>query len=85
MFDFPTFRPTLGDHHRYNEAWYAILHTTLITEFPVRPHWTKNTREIFQQCLTHIDLDSLVRFSKVREQFDPKNTFKSVVGEIIGV
>ncbi len=27
MFDFPSFRPTLGDHHRYNELWCAcILH-----------------------------------------------------------
>ncbi|KAG7444062.1 FAD-binding domain-containing protein [Guyanagaster necrorhizus] len=85
MFDFPTFRPTLGDHHRYNEEWYATLATTLINEFPVRPHWTKNTRSIFQQALKNLDQDSLSRFAEVRKQFDPNGTFKSIVGEIIGV
>ncbi|KAG6917160.1 hypothetical protein DXG01_003596 [Tephrocybe rancida] len=85
MFDFPSFIPTLGDHHRYNEPWYGSLAKTLIDEFPVRPHWTKNTRDIFQQALKNLDQDSIQRFAKVREQFDPKKTFKSVVGEIIGV
>lgn len=30
MFDFPTFVPTKGDHHRYNEEWYVptILSST---------------------------------------------------------
>ncbi|KAJ6626553.1 hypothetical protein B0H10DRAFT_1998774 [Mycena sp. CBHHK59/15] len=85
MFDFPSFVPTTGDHHRYNEAWYAYLATTLINEFPVRPHWTKNTRGIFNQALKNLDQDSLTRFAAVRKQFDPNGTFKSVVGEIIGV
>lgn len=85
MFDFPTFRPTLGDHHRYNEEWYAMLATTLINEFPVRPHWTKNTRSVFEQALKNLDKDSLSRFAEVRKQFDPNGTFKSIVGEIIGV
>ncbi|KAK0185603.1 hypothetical protein F5146DRAFT_1070711 [Armillaria mellea] len=57
MFDFPTFRPTLGDHHRYNEEWYAMLATTLINEFPVRPHWTKNTRSVFEQAVKNLDKD----------------------------
>ncbi|KAF8073381.1 hypothetical protein FPV67DRAFT_1477585 [Lyophyllum atratum] len=85
MFDFPSFVPTLGDHHRYNEKWYATLAKTLIDEFPVRPHWTKNTRDIFKQSLKNLDQDSLTRFAKVRQEFDPKKTFKSIVGEIIGV
>ncbi|GLB45441.1 putative D-arabinono-1,4-lactone oxidase [Lyophyllum shimeji] len=85
MFDFPSFVPTTGDHHRYNEAWYATLAKTLIDEFPVRPHWTKNTRDIFRQSVKNLDQDSLNRFAKVREQFDPKKTFRSIVGEIIGV
>jgi L-gulonolactone oxidase len=25
MFDFPSFVPTLGDHHRYNEEWYVAF------------------------------------------------------------
>ncbi|KAH0586598.1 hypothetical protein H2248_007820 [Termitomyces sp. 'cryptogamus'] len=85
MFDFPSFLPTTGDHHRYNEEWYGTLAKTLIDEFPVRPHWTKNTREIFRQAVKNLDQDSLQRFAQVREQFDPKKTFKSIVGEIIGV
>jgi len=32
MFDFPSFVPTTGDHHRYNEEWYKLLATTLINE-----------------------------------------------------
>ncbi|KAJ7085138.1 hypothetical protein B0H15DRAFT_988641 [Mycena belliarum] len=85
MFDFPSFVPTTGDQHRYNEAWYAKLATTLINEFPVRPHWTKNTRQIFGQALKNLDEDSLKRFAAVRAQFDPQKTFRSITGEIIGV
>ncbi|KAJ7085118.1 hypothetical protein B0H15DRAFT_378094 [Mycena belliarum] len=85
MFDFPSFEPTLGDHHRFNEAWYDLLARTLIAEFPVRPHWTKNTRTVFTQALKNLDGDSLARFAAVREKFDPNKTFRSVVGEIIGV
>ncbi|KAF8587550.1 FAD-binding domain-containing protein [Ramaria rubella] len=87
MFDFPSFRPTLGDNHRYNEQFYINLAVTLINEFPARPHWSKNTREV----KIHVRDDpsdlfqSLARFAKVREQFDPQRMFKSVVGEIIGV
>ncbi|KAJ6540523.1 hypothetical protein B0H19DRAFT_1077929 [Mycena capillaripes] len=85
MFDFPSFVPTTGDRHRYNEAWYTTLATTLINEFPIRPHWTKNTRTIFGQSVKNLDADSLQRFAAVRAQFDPDKTFRSVVGEIIGV
>ncbi|KAJ7107901.1 hypothetical protein C8R44DRAFT_320719 [Mycena epipterygia] len=85
MFDFPSFVPTTGDHHRYNEAWYANLATTLINEFPIRPHWTKNSRTIFGKALKNLDQDSLQRFAAVRAQFDPDKTFRSITGEIIGV
>lgn len=61
------------------------LATTLIDEFPCRPHWTKNTRDVFKQAVKNIDPDHLARFKKVREDFDPNGIFKSVVGEIIGV
>ncbi|KAF9037407.1 hypothetical protein BDZ89DRAFT_1090687 [Hymenopellis radicata] len=81
MFDFPSFRPTLGDHHRYNEPWYDIT----VLQFPVRPHWTKNTRSVFEQSVKNLDPDSLASFAQVRKQFDPDGTFKSVVGEILGV
>ncbi|KAK1227598.1 hypothetical protein PQX77_009398 [Marasmius sp. AFHP31] len=85
MFDFPSFVPTTGDGHRYNEEWYHTLATTLINEFPTRPHWTKNTREVFQQSVKNLDEQSLATFAQVRKQFDPNGTFKSVVGEILGV
>lgn len=57
----------------------------MIDEFPCRPHWTKNTREVFEQSVKNLDPDHLARFKAVREQFDPDGIFKSVVGEIIGV
>jgi hypothetical protein len=85
MFDFPSYRPTTGDHHRYNEAFYDNLIKVLVNEFPVRPHWTKNTRETFKLTVKNLNPDRLARFAKVRKQFDPQGTFKSVVGEIIGV
>ncbi|KAJ7779495.1 hypothetical protein DFH07DRAFT_509204 [Mycena maculata] len=85
MFDFPSFVPTTGDRQRYNEEWYATLATTLINEFPVRPHWTKNTRAVFSAARKNLDQDSLERFSAVRAVLDPNRTFRSVVGEIIGV
>ena len=85
MFDFPTFWPTIGDHKRYNEDFYPRLAKTLLDEFPARPHWTKNTREVFGESVKNLDPDHLARFSAVRERFDPKNIFKSVLGEIIGV
>ncbi|KAF8148240.1 hypothetical protein B0H34DRAFT_668792, partial [Crassisporium funariophilum] len=85
MFDFPTFRPTTGDHHRYNEPWYAKMEKTIIDEFPTRPHWTKTTRNVISQSAKNLDPALLARFAAVRAQFDPQKTFKSVVGEIIGV
>ncbi|KAF7288941.1 D-arabinono-1,4-lactone oxidase [Mycena indigotica] len=85
MFDFPSFVPTTGDRHRFNEQWYLDLAKILVDEFPVRPHWTKNTRAIFQNSVKNLSPDSLKRFAAVRAKFDPKKTFKSVVGEIIGV
>ncbi|KAB2579938.1 putative fad fmn-containing dehydrogenase protein [Lasiodiplodia theobromae] len=85
MFDFPSFKPTVGDGLRFNEPFYHKLATTLIDEFPCRPHWTKNTRDVFKQAVKNIDPDHLARFKKVREDFDPNGIFKSVVGEIIGV
>ncbi|KAL0568926.1 hypothetical protein V5O48_013046 [Marasmius crinis-equi] len=85
MFDFPSFVPTTGDHHRYNEEWYHTLAQTLINEFPTRPHWTKNTREVFQLAKKNLDEESLATFAQIRKQFDPDGTFKSIVGEILGV
>ncbi|KAE9397584.1 FAD/FMN-containing dehydrogenase [Gymnopus androsaceus JB14] len=76
MFDFPAFVPTKGDHHRYNEEWYTKVARTLIDEFPVRPHWTKNTRAVFNQSLKNLNPDSLARFAKVRKTFDPDDIFK---------
>ncbi|KAI0863508.1 FAD/FMN-containing dehydrogenase [Xylaria cubensis] len=92
MFDFPSFHPTIGDGKRYNEQFYINLATTLIDEFPSRPHWTKNTREVFGNATKNIDPDHLARFKvrqaldafAVREKFDPKGTFKSIIGEILG-
>ncbi|EOD48770.1 putative fad fmn-containing dehydrogenase protein [Neofusicoccum parvum UCRNP2] len=85
MFDFPSFKPTVGDGLRFNEPFYHNLATALIDEFPCRPHWTKNTRDVFEQAVKNLDPDHLARFKAVREQFDPNGIFKSVVGEIIGV
>ncbi|KAI3393627.1 hypothetical protein diail_3854 [Diaporthe ilicicola] len=85
MFDFPTFRPNIGDHLRFNEPFYHNLSQTLVNEFPCRPHWTKNTREVLTQAVKNLDPDHLARFKAVREDFDPNGIFKSVVGEIIGV
>ncbi|KAF1955276.1 FAD/FMN-containing dehydrogenase [Byssothecium circinans] len=87
MFDFPTFQPSEGDKKRYNEPFYHKLATTLIQEFPCRPHWTKNTRDVFRQTVEEgkLDPDHLRRFKAVRQKFDPKGIFKSVVGEILGL
>ncbi|KAJ7651931.1 hypothetical protein B0H17DRAFT_1215095 [Mycena rosella] len=63
----------------------SFLTTTLISEFPIRPHWTKNTRTIFAEALKNLDADSLKRFASVRAEFDPAKTFRSITGEIIGV
>ncbi|KAJ4289896.1 hypothetical protein N0V90_011229 [Kalmusia sp. IMI 367209] len=85
MFDFPSFQPTVGDHLRYNEPFYHNLAQALITEFPCRPHWTKNTREVFTLAKDKIDPTHLARFKAVREKFDPKGIFKSIVGQILGL
>ncbi|KAH7362200.1 hypothetical protein B0T11DRAFT_280373 [Plectosphaerella cucumerina] len=84
MFDFPSYKPDIGDGLRYNEPFYHKLAKTLIEEFPCRPHWTKNTREIFDLSAKHIDPDHLRRFKAVREKFDPNEVYRSVVGESLG-
>lgn len=85
MFDFPTYRPK--DGIRFNEPFYARLAETLVTEFPCRPHWSKNTREVFSLMMANKKLnpDYLARFKAVRQVFDPKGIFKSVVGETLGM
>ena len=87
MFDFPTFQPSWGDKKRFNEEFYGRLAEALIKEFPCRPHWTKNTREIFKLTMANKKIDSghLARFKAVRQQYDPKGIFKSVVGETLGM
>ncbi|PON22804.1 FAD/FMN-containing dehydrogenase [Trichoderma gamsii] len=85
MFDFPSFRPSLGDEKRYNEAFYINLANTLVDEFPCRPHWTKNTRDVFKRAVKNLDPSYLSRFKAVRQKFDPKGIYRSVVGEIIGM
>jgi hypothetical protein len=39
------------------------LAKTLIDEFPCRPHWTKNTREVFQQATKNLDPEVIIYFS----------------------
>ncbi|KLU91242.1 hypothetical protein MAPG_09764 [Magnaporthiopsis poae ATCC 64411] len=85
MFDFPSFEPSWGDKKRFNEPFYGNLAKTLIDEFPVRPHWTKNTRDVLRQSVKHLDPNYLRRFKAIREKFDPNGVYRSVVGEIIGV
>ncbi|TPX10662.1 uncharacterized protein E0L32_008396 [Thyridium curvatum] len=85
MFDFPSYAPTIGDKKRFNENFYINLANTLIDEFPCRPHWTKNTRDVFTRAAKNFDPQNISRFKAVREKFDPKGIFRSVVGEIIGV
>ncbi|KAH9889185.1 FAD-binding domain-containing protein [Xylariomycetidae sp. FL2044] len=85
MFDFPSYKPNGGDGLRYNEEFYPRLAKTLLDEFPARPHWTKNTREVFGNATKNLDPDHLARFKAVRERFDPQGIFKSVVGEILGM
>lgn len=77
MFDFPSFRPSIGDQKRYNEAFCkqsSLSHNsvteltilcfhlvdinlanTLVDEFPCRPHWTKNTRDVFKRAVKNLD------------------------------
>ncbi|KAJ1335986.1 L-gulonolactone oxidase [Microdochium nivale] len=84
MFDFPSFHPSAGDRKRFNEPFYINLANTLIKEFPCRPHWTKNTREVFAAAKKNIDPGHLSRFNEVRKRFDPNNMFKSAVGQALG-
>jgi hypothetical protein len=35
----------------------AKLARTLIDEFPARPHWTKNTREVLTRSVKNLDSD----------------------------
>ncbi|KAL2198564.1 hypothetical protein P885DRAFT_67732 [Corynascus similis CBS 632.67] len=84
MFDFPSYRPTIGDHKRFNEPFYHKVANTLIDEFPCRPHWTKNTRDVFARAVKNLDPDHLRRFNAVRKQFDPHGIYRSVIGEILG-
>ncbi|KAK1974373.1 FAD/FMN-containing dehydrogenase [Colletotrichum cereale] len=79
MLDSPSFRPTVGDHTRFNEPFYHNLAKVLIYGFPCRPHWTKNTREVLAQAARDIGPDA------VRERFDADGVFESVVGETIGI
>ena len=58
---------------------------TLVDEFPCRPHWTKNTRDVFQRSVKNLDPKYLARFKAVRQKFDPNGVYRSVVGEIIGM
>ncbi|KAK8024094.1 Fad/Fmn-containing dehydrogenase [Apiospora rasikravindrae] len=85
MFDFPRFKPSGGDGKPFNPDFYPRLAKVLIDEFPSRPHWTKNTREIFEYGKKNIDPDHLARFKAVREKFDPNNMYKSVLGDIMGL
>ncbi|KAK4137021.1 FAD-binding domain-containing protein [Trichocladium antarcticum] len=84
MFDFPSYRPTVGDEKRFNEPFYHRLANTLIDEFPCRPHWTKNTRDVFARSAKNLDPGHLARFKAVRAQFDPKGIYRNVIGEILG-
>ncbi|KAG8822690.1 hypothetical protein FRC19_005447 [Serendipita sp. 401] len=85
MYDHPSYRGKNGG--RYNDAFYHNLAKVLISEFPCRPHWTKNSREVFQLVKEHGKLDAghLQRFEAVRAQFDPQRIFKSYVGETFGM
>ncbi|KAL2131292.1 hypothetical protein VTI74DRAFT_5298 [Chaetomium olivicolor] len=85
MFDFPSYRPSIGDHKRFNEQFYHRVANTLIDEFPCRPHWTKNTREVFTRAVKNLDPNYLRRFKAVRERFDPQGIYRSVIGDILGM
>ncbi|KAI0130183.1 FAD/FMN-containing dehydrogenase [Xylariales sp. AK1849] len=85
MFDFPHFKPSVGDGRPFNDQFYPKLAKTLVDEFPCRPHWTKNTREVFGNATKNLDPDHLARFRTVREKFDPNGIFKSIVGQILGL
>ncbi|KAK4682170.1 hypothetical protein QC764_113120 [Podospora pseudoanserina] len=83
MFDFPSYRPSVGDEKRFNEPFYRKVANALIDEFPCRPHWTKNTREAFARSKKHLDPNYLARFKAVRQKFDPNGIYRNVIGEIL--
>ncbi|GJJ13322.1 hypothetical protein Clacol_007574 [Clathrus columnatus] len=85
MFDFPMYQPRGGDHHLYHQEFFTNLARVLADDFPSRPHWSKNTREVLRQTVKNLDNESLQRFSKVRERFDPKRIYHTIVAEIINV
>ncbi|EUC39889.1 hypothetical protein COCMIDRAFT_41682 [Bipolaris oryzae ATCC 44560] len=87
MFDFPTFKPNWGDGKRFNEGFYDRLAKGLIERYPCRPHWTKDTRDIFNLTMVNkrIHSENLRRFKSVIEGFDPKGIFRSVIGEVLGL
>jgi hypothetical protein len=72
MFDFPSYKPSVGDRTRFNEPFCkcsshlvlkyltisdGALAEALVKEFPCRPHWTKNTREVFELAKANLDKD----------------------------
>lgn len=72
MFDFPSYKPSVGDGSRFNEpfckcSWRLIITSltrsdetfvkALVKEFSCRPHWTKNTREVFELATSNLDKD----------------------------
>lgn len=45
------------------------LATTIINEFPCRPHWTKNTRDVFTQAVKNLDSDVSPSFYYFRGRY----------------
>ncbi|KAK3943082.1 hypothetical protein QBC46DRAFT_338804 [Diplogelasinospora grovesii] len=74
MFDFPSFRPTIGDHKRFSEDFYRNLANTLVDEFSCRPHWTNNSRDVISRSIKNLDSDHLRRF----KDFDPNGIYKTM-------
>jgi len=56
-------------HCPASRIWLTLPETdinmanTLIDEFPCRPHWTKNTREVFTRSAKNLDPGVCVSFS----------------------
>ena len=55
MLDFPRFKPNVGDKRPFNPGFYDNMVKVLVDEFPCRPHWTKNTREVFASATKNLD------------------------------
>ncbi|KAJ3248231.1 hypothetical protein HK104_007736 [Borealophlyctis nickersoniae] len=83
MFDMASFRPSNGK--RFNEPFYAKLAETIIREFPARPHYTKNTREIYTKAKGWLNQEYVQRFRAVKQKFDPNHVFDSVLGQMLGL